>query len=142
MKKLKWHGVFFALLVLFIYVMGTYDFGMMLSHQETYYSSKGYGASVHAYFTDYPLPGLILWIGNLVTGVTAPILYLLKKPRAYQAAYASFLFDLFLILFGAIFRNRFQVFALPILCFDLTILVITLLFGVYLHVQAKKWHGN
>ena len=142
MKTLKWHGILFALFTLFLYIMGTYDIFMMLSHNEAYYLSKGYGEIVHTYFTNYPVPGLILWVGNLVTGLTAPILYLLKKRCAYRVAYASFLFDLFLILFGAIFNNRFSVFDITIICFDMSVLVITFLFGVYLHVQAKKSFEN
>ena len=142
MKKLKWHGVLFALFMLFLYIMGTYDIFMMLSHNEGYYLSKGYGEIVHTYFTDYPVPGLILWIGNLVSGLTAPILYLLKKKYAYQTAYVSFLFDLFLILFGAMFHDRFEVFDLTTICFDIFILVTTFLFGAYLHFQAKKLCRN
>ena len=71
-----------------------------------------------------------------------PILYLLKREYAYQVAYASFLFDLFLILFGAIFNERFEVFDFTIICFDIFILVTTFLFGVYLHLQAKKPCGS
>ena len=142
MKKLKWHGVLFALLMLFLYIMGTYDIFMMLSHNEGYYLSKGYGEIVHTYFADYPVPDLILWIGNLVSGLIAPILYLLKKKCAYQVAYASFLFDLFLILSGAMFNERFEVFDLTTICFDIFILVTTFLFGIYLHLQAKKLRRN
>ena len=104
MKKLKWHGIAFSLLILFIYIMGTYDFFMMLSHNEAYYVSKGYG-------------------------------------ETYIAAYASFLLDLFLILFGAIWKNRFGVFDLPVICFDIFILIITFLFGAYLHAQVKTGRG-
>ena len=142
MKKLKWHGILFALFMLFIYIMGTYDLFMMLSHNEAYYLNKGYGESIHNYFTDYPAPGLILWVGNLVSGSIAPILYLLKNKCAYKVAYASFLFDLFLILFGATFKSRSRVFDITIICFDISILVITFLFGVYLHLQVKKLCGN
>ena len=138
MKKLKWHGVLFSLSILFLYIMGTYDIFMMLSHNEGYYLSKGYGEIVHAYFTGYPAPGLILWIGNLLSGLAAPILYLSKKEYAYKVAYASFLCDLFLIILGALFYERFEVFERSIICFDIFILVTTFLFGVYLHLQAKK----
>ena len=138
MKPLKWRGVLFALFLLFLYIMGTYDFFMMLSHNESYYFSKGFGEGVHQYFTDYPIPGLILWVGNLTCGLMAPVLYLLKVKRAYQVAYASFLFDLLLIFFGAMFNHRFQVFDVTIICFDLFILIVTLLFGIYLHIQARK----
>lgn len=138
MKKIKWHGILFALFILFLYIMGTYDIFMMLSHNEAYYLSKGYGDIVHTYFTNYPVLGLILWIGNLISGLAAPILYLLKKKCAYKVAYASFLFDLLLMLLGAIFNNRFKVFDIDIICFDIFILVITLLYGIYLHFQIKK----
>lgn len=141
MKKLKWHGIAFSLLIFFIYIMGTYDFFMMLSHNEAYYVSKGYGEIILDYFTDYPIAGLVLWGGNLASGLTAPILYLLKNKWAYIAAYASFLLDLFLILFGAIWKNRFGVFDLPVICFDIFILIITFLFGAYLHAQVKTGRG-
>ena len=42
LEKLKWYGIGFALLILFLYIMGTYDIFMMLSHNTAYYDSKGY----------------------------------------------------------------------------------------------------
>ncbi len=48
MEKIKWDGVVFALFILFLYVMGGYDIFMMLSFDEAYYASKGYGQSVVA----------------------------------------------------------------------------------------------
>ena len=138
MKKLKWHGIIFALFILFLYIMGTYDIFMMLSHNEAYYISKGYGQIVHEYFTNYPIVGLVMWIGNLMCGLLAPVLYLFKNKNAYKVAYASFIFDLLLILLGAIFNNRFEVFETNIICFDMFILIITLLFGIYTHINNKK----
>ena len=64
MKKLKWYGILFALFILFLYIMGTYDIFMMLSHNETYYASKEYGESVINYFTNYPLYMMVFWIGT------------------------------------------------------------------------------
>lgn len=138
MKKLKLSGIIFALFILFLYIMGTYDIFMMLSHNEAYYISKGYGEVVHNYFTNYPVVGLILWIGNLICGLLAPVLYLFKYKKAYIVAYASVIFDLLLILLGAIFNNRFKVFETNIICFDIFILIITLLFGIYTHINNKK----
>ena len=40
MKKLKWYGIIFALFILFLYIMGTYDIFEMLNHNEAYYESK------------------------------------------------------------------------------------------------------
>ncbi len=74
MEKIKWHGVVFALFILFLYIMGVYDIFMMLSFDEAYYASKGYGQSVVEYFTNYPLFGLVFWIGNLAFGLISPTL--------------------------------------------------------------------
>ena len=122
--------------------MGTYDIFMMLSHNEAYYISKGYGEVVHNYFNNYPFVGLILWIGNLICGLLAPVLYLFKNKKAYIVAYASFIFDLLLILLGVIFNNRFNVFDFNIICFDIFILIITLLFGIYLQISNKNFKQN
>ena len=138
MKKLKWYGIIFALLILFLYIMGTYDLFMMLSHNEAYYISKGYGEIVHNYFTNYSAFMLVLWLGNLICGLLAPVLYLFKNKNTYKIAYASFIFDLLLILLGVIFYNRFKVFEINIICFDMFILIITLLFGIYTHINNKK----
>ncbi len=132
MKKLKWYGIVFALFILFLYVMGSYDIFMMLSFDEAYYASKGYGQFVVDYFTNYPLFGLVFWIGNLAFGLISPILYFLRKKNAYKIAFASFVCDLVLIVWGVLFRNRFSVLGMNIFCFDMFILIITLAFSVYL----------
>lgn len=132
MEKIKWHGVVFALFILFLYVMGVYDIFMMLSFDEAYYASKGYGQSVVEYFTNYPLFGLVFWIGNLAFGLISPILYFLRKQSGYKIAFASFLCDLILVIWGVLFRNRLSVLGMNIFCFDMFILIITLAFSVYL----------
>lgn len=138
-KKLKWHGMLFALLMLFLYVMGTYDLFMMLSHNANYYNSHGYSQIVIDYFTDYPIWGLIFWIGNLVCGLISPILYLLNKNKyAYKVAITSFVCDFILILLGIAFNNRFNVFGINVFCFDLFILFITLLYGIYLYFTNRS----
>lgn len=136
--KLKWYGVLFALFVLFLYIMGTYDLFMMLSHNEAYYLSKGYGTAVHEYFTDYPPVALIFWAVNLLSGLMSPLLYLLKNKSASKAAFVSGFSDLLLILYGVIFRNRFHVFSTFINSFDIGILVITFLFALFLYIGNRR----
>ena len=138
MKKFKWYEIIFALFILFLYIMGTYDIFEMLNHNEAYYESKGFGEEIHSYFTSYPIWLLVLWIGNLLCGLLSPILYLFKCKYAYKVAYISFLADALLIVLGALFRNRFQVFAFGIICFDIFILIITLLFAIYIHMEYNK----
>ncbi|MDO5399812.1 MAG: hypothetical protein Q4F17_02365 [Eubacteriales bacterium] len=138
MKKQSWYGVLFALLILFLYIMGTYDIFMMLSHNEAYYAGKSYGQPVVDYFTNYPVFGLVFWVGNLACGLLSPMMYLCRRKNADRVAMASFLCDFVLILWGAAFRNRLPVLGIRIFCFDLFILLVTLLFAVFLHCKGEK----
>lgn len=138
MKKLKWYGILFAIVVLFLYVMGIYDFPMMLTHNAQYYASKGYGELAVAYFSGYPWYLMIFWVLNLVCGVLSPVLYLMKKKYAYKVAFVSAIADLVLIILGVLFRNRIAALGLNIFLFDLFILVITILFWGFLKKSAKE----
>lgn len=138
MKKLKWHGIIFSLFILFLYIMGTYDIFMMLSHNVDYYNSKGYGEIVVNYFTNYPIYLIVFWIGNLICGLLSPILYLVKNKHSYKIAMTSFVSDFILILLGVLFRDRINALGLNIFYFDLFILIITLLFGIYLYFSIKN----
>lgn len=138
MKKLKWYGIVFSLFVLFLYIMGSFDIFMMLSHNVDYYNSKGYGDIVIKYFTNYPIYLLVFWIGNLICGLLSPIMYLVKSKESYLIALISFLCDFILVILGIIFRNRINVLGINIFYFDLFILIITLLFGIYLYFYSKS----
>ncbi|MDO4466680.1 MAG: hypothetical protein Q4C49_06690 [Bacillota bacterium] len=135
MKKRSWLGIVFALFILFLYIMGTYDLPMMLGHNEAYYLSKGYGESAIQYFTNYPLYLLVFWIVNLACGLISPILYLIKNTNAYKVAFLSAIADFVLIVLGVLLRNRIVALGIQIFCFDLFILVVTALFGIYLYKQ-------
>ena len=138
MKKLKWYGILFALFILFLYIMGIYDLFMMLSHNTQYYLQKGYSEVVISYFTNYPLYMLVFWITNLVCGIFSPVLYFMKKKYDFIIALTSGISDFILILLGIIFRNRFEVLGSNVFNFDVFILIITLLFGIYLYYEYKK----
>ena len=138
MKKLKWYGILFALFILFLYIMGIYDIFMMLSHNLQYYLQKRYSEDVVIYFTNYPLYMLVFWITNLACGILSPVLYFLKKNCAFIVSLTSGIADFILILLGLMFRNRFKVLGSNIFCFDVFILIITLLYGIYLYHDYKK----
>lgn len=142
MKRLKVHGVLFALLVLFLYAMGVYDLFMMLGHDAAYYAVHGYGQQVTAYFTDYPFPFLALWVINLACGVLAPLLYLMKRPAAAPAALLSAAADALLLLFTCLLRSRIAVLGSFVFGFDLFILAVTLCFGLHAGraMQAHRAH--
>ncbi|TCP99840.1 hypothetical protein EDD79_103228 [Serpentinicella alkaliphila] len=65
---------------------------MMLSHNEAYYNSQGYGLDVFEYFTDYPILPLVFWTINVGSGLIAPVLLLFRSRWAVLVA----LFHLYL----------------------------------------------
>lgn len=127
----------FSLFMIFMYAMGIYDLFMMLSHNSSYYQAHNYGQSVIDYFTNYPLPFLILWIINLIAGILAPVLlFILKNKKiAKNIALTSTIADTLLLLGTFLLKNRFAVLGLNIALFDLFILFLT--FGYYLF--CRKW---
>lgn len=137
MKK-KWYGVIFALIVLFLYVMGAYDFFMMLGHDEMYYASHGYGENVVTYFTDYPVCFMVFWVANLICGILSPVLYILNRKSCSIVAFLSAASDAILITLTGIFRNRIGVLGWNIFLFDLFILAITICFGILCVYQQNK----
>jgi hypothetical protein len=130
------HGVIvllFSLFMIFMYSMGIYDLFMMLSHNSSYYQIHGYGPSVIHYFTNYPLPFLILWITNLIAGVLSPVflLILTNKKIAKNMALTSTIADA-LLLFGTfLLKNRLAVLGLNIALFDLFILFLTFTYYLF-----------
>lgn len=138
-EKRHWHLWIISILMIFIYVMGIYDFIMMLTHNNVYYASHGYGEAVVNYFTNYPLYFLIFWIANLGFGFAASVMLLLQLKQAAIAAFISAVSDLILIVCTALFRNRIEVLGINVFMFDLFILAIT--FGLYFYtkqIASKK----
>lgn len=133
MKKIKWYGYTFILFVLFMYIMGIYDFFMMLSHNSEYYLSHNYGKEVIEYFTNYPIYFMIFWIVNLLTGFISPLLLTLKKRLSKYLALVSSISQLILLLLTFAFRNRLEVLGLNIAIFDIFILLMT--FGFYIYCK-------
>lgn len=137
--KRPWRIWIIALLFIFIYAMGIYDFFMMLSHNAAYYSSHGYGENVIAYFSNYPVYFLVFWVGNLLCGFAAPILLLLKKAVSKQIALVSAMSDFLLLILTFMFRDRWNVLGAHIAAFDAFILLMT--FGLYLYCVYMEKSG-
>lgn len=136
-NKQIWHIWLVALFFLFIYANGIYDYFMMLGQNVDYYNAKGYGELVYEYFTDYPIGPLFLWTINVVTGLLAPILLLLRTKWAMRVGLISFISMLGLQGCTFFFMNRWEVFGPWISIFDLTLLVLTFLFFYYCRWLVK-----
>lgn len=137
-KRNPWHLWLFSFFVLFLYSMGIYDLFMMLSHNQNYYVSHGYGLQVTDYFTNYPIYFLVLWVTNLLGGFFSPLLLIIRSKWAKTLALTSTVADILLLLFTFIFRNRFNVLGVSVAVFDIFILGIT--FGWYLYCRYIDKH--
>ncbi|GAA0071081.1 hypothetical protein UT300003_26050 [Clostridium sardiniense] len=134
--KTPWHLWLVSIFFIFIYTNGVYDYFMMLGHNVNYYNSKGYGDTVVQYFTNYPIPFLILYTMNIFSGILAPILLLLRKRAAAYVALISAVSDILLLILTFSFRNRLTVLGVNIALFDIGIAVIT--FGLYYYCTKMK----
>ena len=135
-KKAPWHLWFIAIFFTFIYTNGIYDYFMMLGHNMYYYNAKGYGSAVVQYFTNYPIPYLILYTTNIFAGFLASIILLFKKKTATSVAFVSAISDTLLLILTFLFRNRLNVLGMNIALFDIGIAIIT--FGLYFYCNKLK----
>ncbi|MDP4145406.1 MAG: hypothetical protein Q8936_13135 [Bacillota bacterium] len=135
-KKTPWHLWIISIFFIFIYAYGVYDYFMMLGHNVDYYNARGYGENVVKYFTNYPIPFLILYTTNVLTGLLAPILLLFKKKIAASIALVSAVSDTLLLILTFLFRNRLNVLGISIAIFDIGIAIIT--FGLYFYCNKMK----
>lgn len=136
MKKRPWHLWLIVLFVGFIYSMGIYDFFMMLSHNQDYYTAHNYGQAVVEYFTNYPAYYMVFWITNLLTGIAAPITLIFNLKQAKRFAFISWVADLILLLLTFTFRNRLEILGTDVAVFDVFILLMT--FGLYLYCRIMN----
>ncbi len=95
-KKTPWHLWVIVPFFMFIYVVCIYDYFMMLSHNEAYYNAQGFGAEVHQYFTDYPLPFLALCTINIFSASIAVILIMFRSRWTVNVAFIVFVSKLLL----------------------------------------------
>lgn len=137
-KKTPWHLWLMAAFYTFMYSEGVYDYFMMLGRNMNYYNSKGYGEAVVQYFTNYPVPFLILYTVNIFTGILSPTLLVFKKKVSANLALISAVADTLLLIGTFSFRNRWNVLGPAIAMFDIGIAVITFLLYFYCRRMTKK----
>ncbi|QAA32312.1 hypothetical protein [Clostridium manihotivorum] len=133
-----WHLWVTAVLFIFIYVNGTYDYFMMLGHNANYYNSKHYGEAVVQYFTNYPIVFLILYTTNIFSGLFGPIILLFRIRLAKTISFVSAVSMLFLDALTFAFRNRWNVLGPWVSLFDIGLLLITWAFFFYCRMLSKK----
>ncbi len=133
MNKLTTFGIAFAVLMLFLNLVGYYDFVMVMTHDQTYLTTY-YNQAIEAYFMDYPIFFAIVWAAHLLCGIFSPICYIFKSKLAVMLAGFAFGADIVLIALTSLFKNRIQVFG-GLFAVDLALLGLIGMYFLYLN----KW---
>ncbi|WP_165211600.1 hypothetical protein ACFSN5_08310 [Streptococcus tangpeifui] len=135
MRKLTGFGLSFAVFMFFLSLIGCYDFVMVMTRNQTYFTEH-YNSAVEGYFTNYPIVFVIVWFSHLLAGILSPIFYLFKRNSALTLAGLAFWGDALLMLLTSLFRNRIQVFGWQFIS-DLVILVLFALYFLYLRQYSN-----
>jgi hypothetical protein len=125
-KKAPWHLWLIGMFYFFVYGIGVYDYFMVLGFNEAYYSYNNFGEEVYAYFMNYPLLLQIYWTANIFSGITSPILLLLRLRWAVQASLISAVSIILLQLITFGFMDRWHVLDYRLSVFDLVIMLMTI----------------
>lgn len=138
-RRVPWHLWVIGIVFLLLYVMGIYDYFMMLSHNERYYASMGFDQAVHQYFADYPLPFLLLWTVNIFSAPVAALLLLLRRRSAARVALICALAIVTLQILTFTLRDRWNVLGPEIALFDLIVVAgSTIAFYAYTRMLQRR----
>jgi hypothetical protein len=115
-------------------LVGAYDNIMTLTHNTAYFEYLGYGARQIAYFTNYPIPLMLLFILGVWGTVIGSVLLFCRSRWAVQSFGIAFFSQLILDIITFTFRQRWEVLG-PKLCIqDIIILLLTL--GMLLYARS------
>lgn len=127
-------GAFFFIL----YAIGAYDYVQTQTLSTGYFEAQGYGPAQIEYFTDYPFVPLVFWTVNIVAGLAAAVLLLLRSRWSVGVASISAISlpGLQIITFGLM--DRWNILGPRLSIFDICILLLTLALWFYCHRMRRK----
>jgi len=137
--KRPWHLWVMAVLFMFFFCVGVWDWVMIHTPGWQEYVSRQFQPSAVEYFSDYPLLPLVFWTANVVSGPVAVLLMVAASRWAFPAAVFNFVTNgvLALITFG--FMDRFELLGAKTGSQDLTILGLQLVFMLYVFYVSRRW---
>ena len=130
--RLRVFGTIFGLLSL----IGAYDYLMIFTHNTAYFEYLGYGERQIEYFTNYPIPLIVLLTLGVWGAVLGSVLLLVRSRWAVVSLGLAFLSQLVLDIYTFAVRSRWDILGPKLSTQDLLILVLTLatlLYAINLH---------
>ncbi len=133
-----WHLWLIVVLFVLIYSIGVYDFLMVHTNNMDYLNSLNVKGDVIAYFTGYPLVFSVFWTINILGGLIAAFLLMLRNKWAVWAALIATISKFCLDILTFAFLNRWDVFGPLTSLIDVTILLMTSGLFFYCRVLLKR----
>lgn len=131
-----WHLWVVALFVFVLYIGGARDYVLILA-DNTGYIREQFGASGVVYFADYPVGFRILWTINILCGLTAPIMLIVRSLWAFAAAISAALAQVLLLIMTFTFLSRWAMLGAGTSWFDIGVGVVAGLFAWYCWALQK-----
>ncbi|MCB9748841.1 MAG: hypothetical protein H6713_02415 [Myxococcales bacterium] len=130
-QRLPWHGWLVAAVILFMYANGAWDFVKTMTADAGYLRAKGFADGAEAYFTDYPIPLMLLFAANVLGALGAAVALLLRSRFAVGLAVLSA--AAMAVLDGITFtlRGRWSALGPFVGWFDVGLLAMTVGFAAY-----------
>jgi len=129
-RQRPWHLWIVALAVLALYIGGARDYLLILV-QDTGYIRDQFGPGGVVYFTDYPPVPRIFWTINIVGGLIAPVLLLLRHRWTTLAAIVAAAGQIALLTITFAFFDRWAKLGASASLFDIGVGIATVLFACY-----------
>lgn len=128
-----WHLWLVTIIALLFFNIGAFDF-INIATQNMDYLTNLYSSLGVEYFTNYPLPLLILFGINIVSGIAGIISALFNKRLAMKLMLVSGTTNFILIFITVIFMDRINVIGIKMTLTDVAVMLGT--FGLYFYY---KW---
>ncbi len=113
-----------------LYVGGARDFAL-IALGDTGYIERQFGHDGAVYFSDYPPVLRVVWMLNVVGGLTAPVLLILRSRGAFPTAVVATLAQALLLAVTFAALDRWRMLGPELAWFDIGIGVLTAAFAAY-----------
>ncbi|MDO4685584.1 MAG: hypothetical protein Q4A92_03470 [Corynebacterium sp.] len=141
-QKIVLPGIIFAVFMILLHALGFYEFFMSLSLHEGYFIQQGYSSAAMEYFRGFPFIFTALWFLSLLSGMIAPVLFLLRNRFVELIAFVAVASHTLTLLFTVLFRGRISALGFTSFIFDVALLALLGLFYWYVRQMNRKWHKH
>lgn len=137
--RAPWHLWLMGVVGLLLYAIAARDLVETMRMAESYFAEMGYGPAQVEYFTDYPVALRAVWGLQVLSGVAAAVLLMLRRRWAAPAGLVAVVLQLVMLAatFGAM--DRWQALGPRLALTDL--IITTWMVGFWLYARHQRRLG-